>query len=51
MPDFIATIPFSCGIRETINWFEEDSKRQIINKESNDLIDKIILDYERIFNA
>jgi len=47
VPDYIATIPFSKGIRETINWFEEDPSRQIITDESNNLIDKIIADYER----
>jgi hypothetical protein len=33
VPDFVATIPFCQGIRETINWFEEDSNRQIITDE------------------
>lgn len=47
VPNFIATIPFSLGIKETINWFEEDPSKQIIKQESNELIDKIISDYEK----
>ena len=46
VPDFTATIPFSIGIRDTISWFEEDQSRQIIREETNDLIDKIISNYE-----
>ena len=30
VPNFMAIIPFSKGIKETINWFEEDITRQII---------------------
>jgi nucleoside-diphosphate-sugar epimerase len=47
VPDFAATIPFCKGIREVINWFEEDETRQIIKSESNNLIDQIIFDYEK----
>lgn len=49
VPGFTATIPFKVGIKETINWFEEDTKRQIIKQETNNLIDKIISDYEKAF--
>jgi hypothetical protein len=51
VPNFVATIPFSKGLRETINWFEEDVTRQVITTESNKLIDKIISDYEKVFDA
>lgn len=47
VPNFVATIPFSKGIRDTINWFEDDPSRQLITEESNNLIDKIISDYEK----
>jgi nucleoside-diphosphate-sugar epimerase len=50
VPEYMAVIPFSEGIKQTINWFEEDNTRQIINRESNNLIDKIISDYETIYN-
>lgn len=49
VPEFKATIPFKIGIKETINWFEEKQERKIIQQESNNLIDKIINDYEEIF--
>lgn len=49
-PNFEATISYSDGIKETINWFEEDSSRQIITDDSNKLIDKIISDYEKDIN-
>lgn len=49
VPDFKATIPFKIGIKETINWFEAKPERKIIKQESNNLIDKIINDYEEIF--
>jgi nucleoside-diphosphate-sugar epimerase len=46
VPGFEATIPYSEGIKKTITWFEEDPSRQIIKQETNDLIDRIIADYE-----
>jgi hypothetical protein len=42
VPGFKAVIPFNQGIRRTLALFEADPKRQIIKKESNDLMDKII---------
>ena len=50
VPDYKAVIPFIEGIKQTIAWFEEDNTRQIISQESNNLIDKIISDYETIYN-
>ncbi len=50
VPDFTATIPFKLGIRKTIDWFEADSARQIVRKETNAWMDKIISRYEKIFN-
>jgi len=46
VPDFIATIPFSEGFKRTLAWFDAEPKRQIINKETNEMMDKIILLYE-----
>ncbi len=48
VPDFKAVIPFYKGIKEVIKWFEKDKSRQIINLESNILIDKIISDYDKL---
>ena len=47
VPDYIATIPFNQGIKRTLAWFEAESKRRIINEESNKMIDNIIKDYNK----
>ena len=49
VPGFTATIPFKQGIKRTIEWFEADPSRQIIRKETNDWIDKMLSRYERVF--
>ena len=49
VPDFVCTIPFSEGIKRTIAWFENDSARQIVKKETNEWIDSMIDRYERAF--
>ncbi len=49
VPGFTATIPFKQGIKRTIEWFEADPSRQIIKKETNDWIDKMLSRYERVF--
>lgn len=46
VPGFTVTIPFSEGIKRAIAWFEEDPKRQIISKNTNDWMDKVIQVYE-----
>jgi nucleoside-diphosphate-sugar epimerase len=46
VPEFVATIPFSEGIKRTLAWFEADPKRQIIKKETNAMMDRIINAYE-----
>jgi nucleoside-diphosphate-sugar epimerase len=46
VPGFIAVIPFNEGIKRTLAWFEADSKRKIIKKESNDMMDRIINAYK-----
>jgi nucleoside-diphosphate-sugar epimerase len=45
VPDYCAVIPFNQGIKRTLEWFEADPKRQIINEKSNELIDRIIKAY------
>ncbi|MCB0747593.1 MAG: NAD-dependent epimerase/dehydratase family protein, partial [Ignavibacteriae bacterium] len=50
VPGFTASIPFTKAIQATVNSFEADPSRQIIKQETNDLIDKIISDYEKIYN-
>lgn len=48
VPEFKAVIPFSEGIKRTLAWFGEDSSRQIVKNETNQLMDKIISQYEKI---
>ena len=47
-PGFIATIPFSQGAREIVNWYNADPARQVINPHVDTLIDRIIADFEGI---
>lgn len=42
VPGFKATIPFSTGIKKTIEWFEADPKRICISEENNNFIDAVI---------
>ena len=48
VPDFVASIPFNKGIKKTLDWFETDPNRQIVNEESDQLFNKIIDDYESL---
>lgn len=45
VPGFKALIPFSKGIRQTLDWFEADPKRMIIRDETNKMIDQILKAY------
>jgi nucleoside-diphosphate-sugar epimerase len=49
VPGFKAMIPFKQGIQRTIQWFETDPARQIIRKETNAWMEKIINRYENAF--
>ena len=46
VPDFVATIPFSQGAEEVIAWFDADPARQVVEPETNGLLDRIIAAYE-----
>ncbi len=50
VPDFVATIPFSQGAREMVAWFDEESARQVLDAQADDLIEKIISSFT-CFNA
>jgi len=47
VPEFKAVIPFKEGVNRTVQWFEEDKSRQIINKSTNEMLDRIIRAYEK----
>ena len=48
VPEFQATIPFSEGIRRTIEWFADDEKRRRFDKNVNREMDMIIDAYSGI---
>jgi nucleoside-diphosphate-sugar epimerase len=45
VPDYVATIPFSEGIKRTLKWFESDPSRMIIKEETNRFLDQLIEDH------
>jgi nucleoside-diphosphate-sugar epimerase len=47
VPDYIATIPFSEGIIQTLKWFEADPSRMIVKEETNRFLDELIKKYRR----
>ena len=47
LPDYVATIPFSEGIKRTLEWFESDPSRMIIKEETNRFLDQLIENYGR----
>lgn len=46
VPDFEATVPFSIGIRETVDWFDDDPSRQEIDQAANEHWDGLVRVYE-----
>lgn len=42
VPDFVAKIPFHEGIKGTLEWFEADPKRMVINDLTNKLLDGLV---------
>jgi len=47
VPGFCATISFKEGIRNTVQWFEEDPARMVVKDETNAFMDKVIDAYEK----
>ena len=47
VPDFVATVPWTEGVRKSLAWFEADPARQTIDTPANQLWDNIIQAYER----
>jgi len=42
VPGYVATIPFSEGIKRTLEWFESEPSRMLINEETNRFLDELI---------
>lgn len=47
VPEFCATIPFAKGIKQTIDWFKQQSDRQIINPHTEARMERIIQAYQK----
>jgi nucleoside-diphosphate-sugar epimerase len=47
VPGFQAVIPFSEGIKKTIQWFDEDPSRKVINEHNDNMLDEVIKAYEK----
>jgi nucleoside-diphosphate-sugar epimerase len=48
VPGFLATIPFSQGAREIVDWYDADPARQVANEQEDHLIERIISAYDAI---
>jgi nucleoside-diphosphate-sugar epimerase len=48
VPGFAATIPFARGAREIVDWFDADPARQVVDEETDGLMERIIAAYEAI---
>ncbi len=46
VPDYRDTIPFKKGINETLQWFEAEPDRMIVNDQTNAMMDKILKAYQ-----
>ena len=49
VPGYKADIPFVQGIKRTLEWFESDKRRQVILKETNDMMDAMIKRFEKSY--
>jgi nucleoside-diphosphate-sugar epimerase len=47
VPGFTATVPFSEGMRRSIEWFEADSERCVVDDNYNQFMDRTIAAYEK----
>jgi len=45
VPDFVATIPFSQGAKEIMEWFDADPKKQVVDKRIDKIFDDILSEY------
>ena len=47
VPDFVATVPFSQGVRRSVDWFEADRERCVVDDDYNKFMDRTIAAYEK----
>jgi hypothetical protein len=51
VPGYVATVPFSEGVRESVRWFEKHPERCTIDDAFNALSDRIITAQESALRA
>ena len=51
VPGFRATIPFAVGIRRTVEWFEADPRRIVIDEKTDAMMNAIIAAYRSVFDT
>jgi nucleoside-diphosphate-sugar epimerase len=51
VPDYVATIPFREGIRRTLNWFEADPARQVVDAKSDAFLERCLAAYQKAIDA
>ncbi len=49
VPGFVATVPWSEGVRRALAWLDADPARRTIDEEANAKWDRLIMAYERAF--
>jgi nucleoside-diphosphate-sugar epimerase len=47
VPDFAATVPFAQGVKRSIEWFESDKSRCVVDDEYSRFMDRVIATYEQ----
>lgn len=47
VPDFVATVPFAQGVRRSVEWFEADQERCVVDEDYNKFMDRTIAAYEK----
>ena len=45
VPEFTCNIPFSEGIKQTIDWFESKPRRMVVDEDYEKMIDEILVSY------
>lgn len=48
VPEFKAIIPFSVGIKRTLEWLDENPEMKIVNQETNNRIENILKAYQKL---
>jgi len=47
VPGFVARVPFAEGVKRSIEWFEADKSRQLVDEQYNQFLDTVLDAYEK----